>query len=119
MSKEERRIRTDVIVRALRCTATPGGRCFGDKCPYRTTEKAPAEMREQVGGDEWDSCDVDAIGIAAADRLEELLELNKRKNARWRTWASPCRRGRMIDDNIMSAAAALEQMSNAGGKDDA
>lgn len=81
MSKGERRIRTDVIVRALRCTATPGGRCLGDKCPYQTTEKAPAEMREQIGRDEWDSCDVDAVALDAAKRLEELTELVRRKDA--------------------------------------
>lgn len=81
MSKGERRIRTDVIVRALRCTATPGGSCLGDKCPYQTTEKVPAEMREQMGGDEWDSYDVDAVALDAAKRLEELTELVRRKDA--------------------------------------
>lgn len=81
MSKGERRIRTDVIVRALRCTATPGGRCLGDKCPYQTTEKVPEELREQVGRDEWDSCDVDAVALDAAKRLEELTEKYERRDA--------------------------------------
>lgn len=81
MSKGERRIRTDVIVRALRCTATPDSSCLGDKCPYQTTEKVPAEIREQVGRDEWDSCDVDAVALDAAKRLEELTELVRRKDA--------------------------------------
>ena len=81
MTGRKKRYRTDVLINALRCTCTVAGGCIGEGCPFWITEPVPEGMRERLGKDEWSRCDVDAIGIAAADRLEELLELNKRKNA--------------------------------------
>ena len=37
-------------------------------------EKLDEEWREKTGMDEWTSCDCDAVGFAAADALEQLLE---------------------------------------------
>ena len=63
------------IVKALRCTSTLGDKeqhC--ESCPFYTKEQLDPETAEKVGTDEWCSCDCDAVGLAAADRLEELLE---------------------------------------------
>lgn len=63
------------LIRALRCTSTPGGPLMDcEKCPYRVVEAVPEHLREQVGSDEWESCDVDKIGVDAADRLTSLME---------------------------------------------
>lgn len=43
------------------------------KCPYRVVEAAPEHLREQVGTDEWESCDIDKIGIDASNRLTAVL----------------------------------------------
>lgn len=81
MTGRKKRNRTNVLINALRCTCTPGAECIGERCQFWTTEPVPEDLRERFGEDEFGSCDADAIGIAAADRLEELLELNRRKNA--------------------------------------
>jgi hypothetical protein len=44
-----------------------------EKCPYRVVEAVPEHLREQVGSDEWESCDADKIGVDAADRLTAVL----------------------------------------------
>ena len=58
------------LIQALRCTSTPGGP-IGDceKCPFWKTENLTPEQSEQLGTDEWASCDIDRIGLGAADRL--------------------------------------------------
>lgn len=58
------------LIQALRCTSTPGGP-IGDceKCPFWKTENLTPEQSEQLGTDEWASCDIDRIGLEAADRL--------------------------------------------------
>lgn len=62
------------LIRALRCTSTPGGPLMDcEKCPYRVVEAVPEHLREQVGSDEWESCDVDKIGVDAADRMTAVL----------------------------------------------
>lgn len=77
----KKRYRTDVLINALRCTCTVASGCIGEGCPFWITEPVPEDLRELLGKDEWSRCDVDAIGIAAADRLEELTELVRRKDA--------------------------------------
>lgn len=59
------------IVRALRCVSTAGGP-IGDckKCPFYKTEPVPEDLAGKVNLTEWSSCDVDAVGLAAADRIE-------------------------------------------------
>ena len=58
------------LIQALRCTSAPGGP-IGDceKCPFWKTENLTPEQSEQLGTDEWASCDIDRIGLEAADRL--------------------------------------------------
>lgn len=58
------------LVNALRCVSTAGGP-IGDckKCPFCKTEPVPKNLAETVSLTEWSSCDVDAVGLAAADRI--------------------------------------------------
>ena len=65
------------IVQALRCTSTPGGLhedCTG--CPYYRKEQLDAELKEKLGVDTWTSCDVDKVGLDAADLIERLTAEN-------------------------------------------
>ena len=59
------------LVNALRCVSTAGGP-IGDckKCPFYKTEPVPKNLKQAVTLTEWSSCDVDAVGLAAADQLE-------------------------------------------------
>lgn len=60
----------DEIIKALRCTSTPGGPTEDcGKCPFCKTENLTHEQAEQLGEDKRTSCDVDRVGMAAADRL--------------------------------------------------
>ena len=75
------------IIAALRCTSTPGG-STGDceKCPYWKKEQLSGELRERLETDEWTSCDVDKIGMDAADLIECLTAENAdlRKELEWK-----------------------------------
>lgn len=63
-------MRDQELIQALRCTSAPG-RPIGDceKCPFWKTENLTPEQSEQLGTDAWASCDIDRIGLEAADRL--------------------------------------------------
>lgn len=66
------------IIRALRCISTPGGPtgdCKG--CLYYRAEHLSVELKEKLGTDEWCNCDIDKIGMDAADRIERLDAENK------------------------------------------
>lgn len=39
------------------------------KCPFYKTEPVPEDLAGKVNLTEWTSCDVDAVGLAAADRI--------------------------------------------------
>lgn len=39
------------------------------KCPFYKTEPVPEDLAGKVNLTEWASCDVDAVGLAAADRI--------------------------------------------------
>lgn len=58
------------LVNALRCVSTAGGP-MGDckKCPFYKIEPVPEDLVRKVNLTEWSSCDVDALGLAAADRI--------------------------------------------------
>ena len=58
------------LIQALRCTSAPGG-LVGNckKCPFLRTEHIGADLAKTFGQDSWESCDVDAVAIAAADRI--------------------------------------------------
>lgn len=68
------------LVNALRCTSTPGGPT-GDceMCPYCRRENLNDELKEKLGTDTWTSCDIDKVGMDAADQIErdqkEIAEL--------------------------------------------
>ena len=75
------------IVQALRCTSTPGSLhedCTG--CPYYRKEKLDAELKEKLGVDTWPSCDVNKVGMDAADLIERLTAENAdlRKEIEWK-----------------------------------
>ncbi len=63
-------MRDQELVSALRCVSTAGGP-IGDckKCPFYKTEPVPEDLARKVNLTEWSSCDVDAVGLAAADRI--------------------------------------------------
>ena len=59
------------LVKALRCTSTPGkptGDC--EMCPYYRRENLNDELKEKLGTDTWTSCDIDKVGMDAADQIE-------------------------------------------------
>lgn len=58
------------LIDALRCISRAGGP-VGDckKCPFLRTEHIGSDLAKMAGKDEWESCDVDGVAIAAADRL--------------------------------------------------
>lgn len=70
-------MRDQELVNALRCVSTAGGP-MGDckKCPFHKTEPVPEDLSGKVNLTEWSSCDVDAVGLAAADRLENQIAHN-------------------------------------------
>lgn len=48
------------------------------KCPFYKTEPIPEDLAGKVNLKEWSSCDVDAVGFAAADRIEaQSKEIDK------------------------------------------
>ena len=63
-------MRDQELVSALRCVSTSGGP-IGDckKCPFYKTEPVPEDLAKKVNLTEWSSCDVDAVGLAADDRI--------------------------------------------------
>ena len=74
------------IVQALRCTSTPGS-LHEDftGCPYYRKEKLDAEKKKKLGVDTWPSCDVNKVGMDAADLIERLTAENAelREKPRW------------------------------------
>lgn len=77
------------IVQALRCTSTPGGPT-GDceKCPYWKIEQLTAEQKEKLGVDTWTSCDIDKVGLDAADLIERLTAENAALREKVPQWIS-------------------------------
>lgn len=67
-------MRDQELVNALRCVSTAGGP-IGDckKCPFYKTEPVPEDLAGKVNFTEWSSCDVDAVGLAAADRIANQI----------------------------------------------
>ena len=63
-------MRDQELVNALRCVSTAGGP-IGDckKCPFYKTEPVPEDLAGKVNLTEWSSCNVDAVGLVAADRI--------------------------------------------------
>ncbi len=77
------------IIQALRCTSTPGGPTEDcEKCPYWKTEQLTAEQKEKLGVDTWTSCDVDKVGMDAADLIERLTAENAALREKVPQWIS-------------------------------
>lgn len=63
---DKSRYSTEQLVKALRCT------CSVYHADEPDCAACPFVILERLGDDNWISCDVDRIGLLAADRLEEL-----------------------------------------------
>lgn len=77
------------IVQTLRRTSTPGGLsedCTG--CPYYRKEQLDAELKEKLGMDTWPSCDVNKVGMDAADLIERLTAENAALREKVPQWIS-------------------------------
>ena len=78
---------TKEIVRALRCTSTPGDHTSNcEQCPYWKKEQLNGRLKEKLGTDTWTSCDIDKVCLDAADLLERLTAENAdlRKEIEWK-----------------------------------
>lgn len=75
------------IVQALRCTSTPGDHTSNcEQCPYWKKEQLNGRLKEKLGTDTWTSCDIDKVGLDAADLIERLTAENaalREKVPRW------------------------------------
>lgn len=96
-------MRDQELVNALRCVSTAGGPMSDcKKCPFYKTKPVPEDLAGKVNLTEWSSCDVDAVGLAAADRIanqsthiaalqQEIEKLRGSCPGGFR-WRSGCRR---------------------------
>ena len=65
------------IVQALRCTSTPGDHTSNcEQCQYWKKEQLNGRLKEKLGTDTWTSCDIDKVGLDAADLIERLTAEN-------------------------------------------
>ena len=66
------------IMMSLRCISAPGDHTSNcEKCPYWKKEQLNGRLKEKLGTDTWESCDIDKVGLDAADRIERLEAENK------------------------------------------
>lgn len=75
------------IVQALRCTSTPGDHTSNcEQCPYWKKEQLNGRLKEKLGTDTWTSCDIDKVGLDAADLIERLNaeSADLRKELEWK-----------------------------------
>ena len=71
------------IIRALRHISTPGDHTSNcEQCPYWKKEQLNGRLKEELGTDTWTSCDIDKVGLDAADRIERLEAENKALRAK-------------------------------------
>ena len=66
-------MKTNEIIKALRCISTAGGEADCEHCPYWREENVPEELRPVYGADTEHSCDIDRVGLDGADVIEKLL----------------------------------------------
>ena len=67
--------RAKELAAALRCISTDGEGQGCTRCSFWRAEQVPEELRQGLGTTEWGGCDVDRIGLAAADELERLARI--------------------------------------------
>ena len=75
------------IVQALRCISTPGDHTSNcEQCPYWKKEQLNGRLKEKLGTETWTSCDVDKVGMDAADLIERLTAENEelREEIEWK-----------------------------------
>ena len=75
------------IVQALRCISTPGDHTSNcEQCPYWKKEQLNGRLKEKLGTDTWTSCDIDRVGLDAADLIERLTaeSADLRKEIEWK-----------------------------------
>ena len=73
---------TKEIVQALRCTSTLGDHTSNcEQCPYWKKEQLNGRLKEKSGTDTWASCDIDKVGLDAADLIERLTAENAKAEA--------------------------------------
>lgn len=77
------------IVQALRCTSTPGDHASNcEQCPYWKKEQLNGRLKEKLGTDTWTSCDIDKVGLDAADLIERLTAENAALREKVPQWVS-------------------------------
>nr|DAM93263.1 MAG TPA: Protein of unknown function (DUF551) [Caudoviricetes sp.] len=77
------------IVQALRCTSTPGDHTSNcEQCPYWKKEQLNGRLKEKLETDTWTSCDVDKVGMDAADLIERLTAENAALREKVPKWIS-------------------------------
>ena len=75
------------IVHALRCTSTKGDHTSDcEQCPYWKKEQLNGRLKEKLGTDTWTNCDIDKVGLDAAELIERLTAENAdlRKEIEWK-----------------------------------
>lgn len=73
----DKAVKPEEIVQALRCVSasgSPTGNC--EKCAYYRREQLEGELKEKLETDTWASCDIDKVGMDAADMIERLTAEN-------------------------------------------
>lgn len=108
---------TEEIIQALRCTSTPGGLhedCTG--CPYYRKEQLDAELKEKLGVDTWPSCDVNKVGMDAADLIERLTEevADLRKELEWKDMVIALAQRKQTEAEVERDAAIADLKISAG-----
>lgn len=74
--------KAEEIIKALRCSGSPGGPESCDGCPYLFREQLPKELWGEHGGRYVDGCDTDRIVLEAADLLEKLVATKERMDVK-------------------------------------
>lgn len=89
------------IVQALRCTSTPGDHTSNcEQCPYWKKEQLNWRLKEKLGTDTWTSCDIDKVGLDAADLIERLTAENAALREKVPQWIS-------VEDRLPSPGARV------------
>ena len=77
------------IVQALRCTSTPGDHTSNcEQCQYWKKEQLNWRLKEKLGTDTWTRCDIDKVGLDAADIIERLTAENAALREKVPQWIS-------------------------------